>query len=88
MHFLLFALTVVQILFLRLPLLCSSDVLVCVMEKGGLFMLVKIKFLGFTELWCEFKICDYIYQHVATPLTFTYLTTVSSDKVENQIGLI
>lgn len=57
------------------------------MEKGGLFMSVKIKFLDCAELWRESKICDYICQHVATPLTFTYLTTVSSDKVENQIGL-
>lgn len=57
------------------------------MEKGGLFVLVKIKFLDCAELWCESKICDYMCQHIATLLTFTYLTTVNSDKVENQIGL-
>lgn len=33
---------------------------VCMMEKGGLFMLVKIKFLGCAELWCESKIGDYM----------------------------
>lgn len=61
---------------------------VCMMEKGGLFILVKIKFLGCAELWCESKInSNYMCQHVATQITFTYLTTVSSDKVENQIGL-
>lgn len=42
-------------------------------RKVVLFMLVKIKFLGCTELWCEPKICDYACQHVATLLPFTYL---------------
>lgn len=61
---------------------------VCMMEKGGLSMLVKIKFLGCAELWCESKICDYMCLHVATWLTLTYLTAVSSEIVENQISLV
>lgn len=47
--------------YLKLLLLCSSGMIICMMDKGDLFMLVKIKFLDCTELWCECKIHDYVF---------------------------
>lgn len=57
------------VLSLKLTLVCSSDVVVCVMGKGALFLLVKTKLLDCTEPCCECKIHEYtcILQHCVKP---------------------
>lgn len=57
------------------------------MEKGGLFVLVKIKFLGCAELWSESKICDYV-STCSNTVNFHISNNSELDKVENQVSLI
>jgi len=39
------------------------------MDEGDVFMLVKIKFIVYTELWCESEIHDCMCVFVATSLS-------------------